>query len=316
MPKMLINGILRDKPKRSDGRFHRLPSPFRGWISPDVRADFPGTSGRYHLYMSKACPWCHGVDLVLALKGLRQAIGITWMDPVISEDGWVIDQTDFDETTGVPRDRYLYQVYQRAAPAHTGAITVPLLLDTHSGQIVSTDSADIMRMLNTAFMDATGPDLYPAEFAAEIDRLADVIHAPIRNGVYRAGFATTQEAYDEAIHQLYAALDNIDALLNTRCFLAGAMPTEVDLKLFPTLLRFDPVYVTHFRIDRKRIIDYPVLSRYLTDFAQLPGVIETIDMQHIRAHYFLSHRHINPSGIIPVGPEPDFIIAAPTKGAA
>ncbi len=316
MPKMLINGILRDKPAQSDGRFHRLPSPFQGWIDPNAQADFPAASGRYHLYMSKACPWCHGVDLVLMLKGLRQAIGITWMDPVMSEDGWVIDQSSFDETAGIPRDRNLYQVYQRAAPAHTGAITVPLLLDTHSGQIVSTDSADIMRMLNTAFTDATEPDLYPAEIAAEIDRLAEIIQAPIRNGVYRVGFATTQEAYDEAIHQLYAALDIVETVLSTRRFLAGTTLTEVDLKLFPTLLRFDPVYVTHFRIDRKRIADYPALSRYLREFAQLPGVVETIDMQHIRAHYFLSHRHINPSGIIPIGPEPGNIIADLTNGAA
>lgn len=316
MPKMLINGILRDKPAQSDGRFHRLPSPFRGWISSDARADFPAASDRYHLYMSKACPWCHGVDLVLALKGLREAISITWMDPVMSEDGWVIDQSQFDETAGVPRDRYLYQVYQRSVPAHTGAITVPLLLDKLSGQVVSTESADIMRMLNTAFTDATGPDLHPAEYAAEVDRLAKIIQAPIRNGVYRVGFATTQEAYDEAIHRLYTGLDVVEAVLNTRRFLAGAMLTEVDLKLFPTLLRFDPVYVTHFRIDRNRITDYPALSRYLADFVKLPNVVETIDMQHIRAHYFLSHRHINPSGIIPIGPEPNYVTAALTMGAA
>ncbi|WP_170328910.1 glutathione S-transferase family protein [Ruegeria arenilitoris] len=316
MPKMLINGILRDKPAQSDGRFQRLPSSFHGWISSEARADFPAVPGRYHLYMSKACPWCHGVDLVLSLKGLRDAIGITWMDPVMSEDGWVIDQSSFDETAGVPRDRHLYQVYQRAAPAHTGAITVPLLLDKLSGQIVSTDSADIMRMLNTAFTDTSGPDLYPTEFATEIDRLAEIIQAPIRNGVYRVGFATTQDAYDEAAHQLYVALDVVEAALKTQRFLAGAIPTEVDLKLFPTLLRFDPVYVTHFRIDRNRIADYPALSRYLANFSQLPGVVETIDMQHIRAHYFLSHRHINPSGIIPIGPELNYVITKLTKGAA
>ncbi|WP_170766344.1 glutathione S-transferase family protein [Ruegeria lacuscaerulensis] len=316
MPKMLINGILRDKPVQSEGCFHRLPSSFRSWISSDAEADFPATSGRYHLYLSKACPWCHGVELVLALKGLREAFSITWMDSVMSEDGWVINQSDFDESASVPRDRYLYQVYQRAVPSHTGAITVPVLLDKHSGQIISTESADIMRMIDTAFVDAASPDLYPAEFAAEIDRLAEIIQAPIRNGVYRVGFATTQEAYDEAIHQLYAGLDTVEAVLNTRRFLAGAMPTEVDLKLFPTLLRFDPVYVTHFKIDRNRITDYPALSRYLADFARIPDVVETIDLQHIRAHYFLSHRHINPSGIIPIGPNPGNIIADLTKGAA
>ncbi|WP_254055774.1 glutathione S-transferase C-terminal domain-containing protein [Ruegeria sp. EL01] len=216
----------------------------------------------------------------------------------------------------MPRDSYLYQVYQRAAPAYTGAITVPVLLDKHSGQIVSAESADIIRMLNTVFVDATDPDLYPAEKTVEIDRLAKLIQSPIRNGVYRVGFATTQEAYDEAIHQLYAWLDTVEAVLTARRYLAGAVPTEADLKLFPTLLRFDPVYVTHFKIDRKRITDYPALSRYLADFAQVPGVAETIDLQHIRAHYFLSHRHINPSGIIPIGPEPCKFDALLTQGAA
>ncbi|WP_170577854.1 glutathione S-transferase family protein [Ruegeria arenilitoris] len=316
MPKMLINGILRDKPTQSDGRFHRLPSSFRGWISSDAEADFPTASGRYHLYLSKACPWCHGVDLVLALKGLREVISITWMDSVMSEDGWVINQSDFDESAGVPRDHYLYQVYQRAVPSYTGAISVPVLLDKQSGQIISAESADIMRMIDTAFVDAAIPDLYPTEFAAEINRLAELIQAPIRNGVYRVGFATTQEAYDEAIHQLYAGLDTVEAVLMTRRYLAGAVPTEVDLKLFPTLLRFDPVYVTHFKIDWKRISDYPALSRYLTDVSSISGVAETIDLQHIRAHYFLSHRHINPSGIIPIGPESTNFIADLTKGAA
>lgn len=316
MPKMLINGILRDKPTQTDGRFERQPSRFRSWIENDKNAEFPAEQGRYHLYLSKACPWCHGVDLVLSLKGLRDAISITWMDPISSENGWVIDQQAFDPAHGVPRARYLYEIYQRAAPDYTGAITVPILFDRDSGKIVSTESADIMRMLNQAFPDPTGPDLYPEGLRPEIDRMADLIQEPFRNGVYRAGFATSQDAYCDAVTRVFDTLDDLERLLADRTFLAGNQLTEVDLKLFPTLLRFDPVYVTHFKIDRARIADYPALSCYLAEIASLPGVADTIDLPHIRAHYFKSHRHINPSGIIPIGPMSLYALAAPMKGAA
>ena len=316
MAKMLINGILRDKPTQTNGRFERHPSPFRNWIEAGETAEFLVEAGRYHLYLSKACPWCHGVDLVLAFKGLRDSISITWMDPISSENGWVIDQHAFDSAHGVPRDRYLYEVYQRAAPDYTGAISVPVLLDRESGKIVSTESADIMRMLSQAFPDAEGPDLYPDGLRSEIDHLADLIQEPIRNGVYRAGFATSQDAYCEAVTRLFDTLDILENLLKERRFLAGDQLTEVDLKLFPTLLRFDPVYVTHFKIDRARIADYPVLSRYLAEITALPRVADTIDLPHIRVHYFKSHRHINPSGIVPIGPMSLYALAAPVKGAA
>jgi len=316
MTKMLINGILRDKPTQTDGRFERQPSRFRNWIENDENAEFPAEQGRYHLYLSKACPWCHGVDLVLSLKGLEEAISVTWMDPVMSENGWVIDQHAFDPAHGVPRDRYLHEVYQRAAPDYTGAITVPVLLDRDSGKIVSTESADIMRMLNQAFTDAEGPDLYPEGLRSEIDHLAELIQEPIRNGVYRAGFATSQEAYCDAVTRIFDTLEDLENLLADRTFLAGNQLTEVDLKLFPTLLRFDPVYVTHFKIDRARVADYPALSRYLAEIASLPGVADTIDLPHTRAHYFKSHRHINPSGIVPIGPMSLYALAVPVKGAA
>lgn len=316
MTKMLINGILRDKPTQTGGRFERQTSGFRSWIENDETAEFPAAQGRYHLYLSKACPWCHGVDLVLSLKGLREAISITWMDPIMSENGWVIDQHDFDPAHGVPRDRYLYEVYQRAAPDYTGAITVPVLLDRDSGKIVSTESADIMRMLGQTFSDAEGLNLYPDGLRSEIDRLADLIQEPIRNGVYRAGFATSQEAYCDAVTGIFDMLNVLEIRLAQCTFLASNQLTEVDLKLFPTLLRFDPVYVTHFKIDRARIADYPALSRYLAEIASRPGVAETIDLQHIRAHYFKSHRHINPSGIVPIGPMSLYALAAPVKGAA
>ena len=304
MPKMLINGILRDKPKDPNGAFARLPSQFRGWIEPDAAAAFPAERDRYQLYLSKACPWCHGVELVLSLKGLRGMVGITWMDPIMSENGWVIDQAQFVPTDGVPRDRYLFEVYQRAAPNYTGAISAPVLLDRKSGKIVSTDSADIMRMLGSAFVPESAPDLYPAHLRSEIDRTADFIQESVRNGVYRAGFATTQTAYCEAVLGLFEALESLEALLTEREFLAGKQLTEVDLKLFPTLLRFDPVYFTHFKTDRARIADYPALSRYLSQIIEIPEVAATIDMPHIREHYFRSHRHINPTGIISIGPKP------------
>lgn len=316
MPKMLINGRLRDKPLQADGRFERLPSQFRHWIENSPNAAFPAEPGRYHLYLSKACPWCHGVDLVRHLKNLDPVISVTWMAAVSEEEGWVIDNTSFDDNTDVPRDEYLYQVYQRAAPHHTGTITVPVLLDKKTGKILSTDSADMMRNLSSVFAMADGPDLYPDDLAAEIDRVNKLIHTPIRDGVYRAGFATTQAAYDEAVGDLFSALEEIETLLTTRRFLSGSRLTEVDLKLFPTLLRFDPVYVTHFKTDRHRIADFPALSRYLDDIKKLPRVCETIDLAHIRAHYFLSHRHLNPQGIIPTGPTSRVRKAGESQGAA
>ncbi|MEH6647369.1 glutathione S-transferase family protein [Sulfitobacter sp.] len=316
MPKMLINGELRDKPAQTDGRFYRMPSGFRARIDASLGATYPAALNRYHLYLSKACPWCHGVDLVLSLKDLAGAISITWMAPISSEDGWVIEQSIFDANDGVPRDHFLYQVYQRAAPNYSGPISVPVLLDKSTGEIVSTESAGIMRMLNSAFTDigTTGPDLHPAALADEIGQIDDMIQAPIREGVYRAGFATSQAAYNAAVIVLFEALDSIETLLEQRRYLAGPVLTEVDLKLFPTLLRFDPVYVTHFKTDRKRVADYPALSRYLADIAQYPGVAATIDLPHIRTHYFQSHRHINPTGIIPIGPEPQ-VMTVSTKGA-
>ncbi len=304
MPKILINGELHEKPVQANGQFQRIPSSFRNWISAGPDAKFPAARGRYHLYLSKACPWCHGVELVMTLKGLSDAFSITWMDPISSEEGWVIDQSDFKETDGVPWDQFLYQVYQRAVPNYTGSISVPLLLDKDTVQIVSTESSDIMRMLNSTFAvhGAIGRDLYPAKLASEIDRVAELIQAPIRNGVYRAGFATSQEAYSEAVLTLFESLEEIEELLTHKPYLAGAEITEVDLKLFPTLVRFDPVYVSHFKTDRKRIADYPALSRYMQSIARVPEVASTIDMGHIREHYFRSHRQINPTGIISIGP--------------
>ncbi|WP_082015739.1 glutathione S-transferase family protein [Leisingera sp. ANG-M7] len=307
MAKMLIDGVLTEKPKPGDGVFRRMSSGFRGWIEPRADAEFPAKNGRYHLYVSMACPWSHRTTLLRALKGLEEIITITQMLPLAGPDGWQIDTAVHDPAAGVPQDAYLYQVYQRADPAHTGPVTVPVLLDKQTGRIVSNESGDIMRMLNSAFDGLTSatPDFYPQRLRQDIDRISAEIYAPVNNGVYRAGFATTQAAYDAAIAALFGKLDELDALLGTRRYLTGERITEADWRLFTTLVRFDPVYATHFKTDRKRIADYCNLGPYLRDLYQVPGVAGTIDMEAIRQHYFLSHRHINPHGIISAGPDQD-----------
>ena len=307
MAKMLIDGELADKPKSGDGRFVRMGSGYKSQIEPGASAEFPAASGRYHLYVSMACPWSHRATIMLGLKGLKDIITVTQMDPIMGEESWKIDQESFDPGAGVPRDDFMYQVYARNDPSYTGPITVPVLLDKKTGTIVNNDSAEIMRILNSAFDGITGStiDFYPHALRSEIDRINELVHGPVNNGVYRAGFATTQEAYDEAIRSLFSTLDELDRQLGTRRYLTGSEITEADWRLFTTLIRFDPVYVTHFKTDRKRIIDYPNLGPYLRRLYQVEGVAGTIDMDHIRRHYFQSHRHINPTGIIAVGPEFD-----------
>ena len=309
MAKMLIDGALADKPTSADGRFVRVAGGFRDWIEPDGNAAFPAEAGRYHLYVSMACPWCHRITVVLALKGLEDLISVTQMDPVMGEESWKIDQAAFDPDAGIESDEFMYQVYLRTDPNYTGPITVPVLFDKKTGHIVNTDSAEIMRMLNTAFNDITGSnlDLYPGHLRSEIDRINELIFVPVNNGVYRAGFATSQAAYDEAIATLFDTLDELDRLLGERRYLAADRITEADWRLFTTLIRFDPVYVTHFKTDRKRIADYAHLGPYLRDLYQVPGIAGTIDMDHIRRHYFQSHKHINPYGIIATGPELDLL---------
>ncbi|WP_074881949.1 glutathione S-transferase family protein [Pseudovibrio axinellae] len=304
MPKILIGGALHERPVEADGTFRRMPSSYRHEISKSPDAMFPAAKGRYHLYLSKACPWCHGVELVISLKGLQETISITWMDPLSSQDGWVLKKNVAGEVAGAPQVDFLYQVYQYFAPDYTGPITVPLLIDRDRGQIVSTESAEMMRMFNSSFngLGAMGPELYPDELVQEIDRITDMIQAPIREGVYRAGFASSQQAYCEAVFALFDALEQVEQVLTSRRFLAGEQITEVDLKFYPTLVRFDAVYVTHFKADYKRISDYPALTRYFDEISALPDVTSTIDMPQIREHYFRSHTHINPTGIIPIGP--------------
>lgn len=305
MAKMLIDGVLAEKPKSGDGKFVRMGSGFRGWIEPKAVAEFPAEAGRYHLYVSMACPWSHRTTIMRALKGLQDIITVTPMEPLVGEESWKIDTSAFDSNSGVTNDDFLYQVYLRSNPKYTGTITVPILFDKKTGRIVNNDSADIMRMLNSAFDGVVGPstEFYPQALRHEIDRISEQIYGSVNNGVYRAGFATSQAAYDEAVTALFEELDRLDALLGTRRYLVGDQITNADWRLFTTLVRFDPVYVTHFKTDRKRIADYPNLAPYLRELYQVPGVSDTIEMGPIRQHYLQSHTHINPHGIVSVGPE-------------
>ncbi|MGH1483338.1 MAG: glutathione S-transferase family protein [Geminicoccales bacterium] len=307
MAKMLIDGVLAEKPRSRDGKFIRMGSGYRGWIRPKADAEFPAEAGRYHLYISMACPWSHRTTIMRALKGLQDVITVTPMIPFVGDESWKIDTSAHDPDAGVPNDDFLYQVYLRTDPNYTGPITVPVLLDKKTGRIVNNDSADIMRMLNSAFdgIVEPGPDSYPQDLRQDIDRISEEFYGPVNNGVYRAGFATTQDAYDEAVSALFEELDRLDTLLGTQRYLAGDRITEADWRLFTTLVRFDPVYATHFKTDRKRIVDYANLAPYLRELYQVAGVSGTIEMDAIRQHYFQSHVHINPHGIISAGPEVD-----------
>lgn len=305
MAKMLVDGKLTEKPKSSNGKFVRMGSGFRARIELEADAEFPAEADRYHLYVSMACPWSHRTTIMRVLKGLQDIITVTPMDPIVGVESWKIDNSYFDPDVGVPQDEFLYQVYLRSDKNYSGPVSVPVLLDKKTGRIVNNDSADIMRMLNTVFEGIAGQrqNFYPQSLQNEIDQISEQIYHPVNNGVYRAGFATSQTAYDEAVTNLFQALDALDELLGTRRYLVGDQITEADWRLFTTLIRFDPVYVIHFKTDRKRISDYSNLAPYLRDLYQVDGVPGTIDMDGIRRHYFQSHTHINPYGIVSVGPE-------------
>ena len=284
-----------------DGAFVRQDDAFRGWVTEPQ-------AGRYHLYVSLACPWAHRTIIVRALKGLEGAVEMTVVDPIRDERGWA-----FREVPGASLDRlngfhFLSEAYAATDPSYRGRVTVPVLWDTHERRIVSNSDDDIMRMFETEF-DALGDggalDLYPAQHRAGIDELNAQIYATVNNGVYRAGFATTQGAYDEAVLELFAALDRLDARLATRRYLFGDRPVETDWRLFVTLVRFDAVYVGHFKCNLRRIADYPNLSGYLRDLYQIPKVAQTVNFDHIKRHYYMTHDEINPTRIVPLGPLQD-----------
>ncbi|MFA5522594.1 MAG: glutathione S-transferase family protein [Castellaniella sp.] len=318
---LLVDGQWKDEwydTRSTGGRFERKASRFRNWITPDGSAGptgeggFKAEPGRYHLVVSYACPWAHRTLVMRAWKGLEAHIGVSSVHPLMLENGWEFrtgfDAADTDPLYGLGK---LYELYQKADPGYTGRVTVPVLWDRQRETIVSNESSEIVRMLNSAFdhVGATPGDYYPADLRKEIDAMNALIYPNVNNGVYRAGFATSQAAYDEAIVGLFETLDTLEQRLQTHRYLLGNVLTEADLRLWTTLLRFDAVYVTHFKCDRKRIADYPGLSGLLRDICQMPGVADTVHMDHIRNHYFRSHPTINPYGIVPIGPQQDFSAA-------
>lgn len=315
---LLIDGQWHDQwydTKSTGGRFERSASQFRNWITADGAPGPTGTGGfkaerdRYHLYVSYACPWAHRTLVMRAWKGLEPHIGVSVVHPRMLEHGWEL-RTDFDGATGDPLYGFdkLYQIYLKADPHYTGRVTVPTLWDKERETIVNNESAEIIRMLSSAFdgAGAASGEYYPAELRQAIDAINEVVYHHVNNGVYKAGFATSQSAYDEAVTALFNTLEDLERQLGERRYLLGNVLTEADLRLWTTLVRFDAVYVTHFKCDHKRIADYPNLFGFLRDIYQMPGVAKTVRMDHIRHHYFRSHPTVNPYGIVSIGPDLDF----------
>jgi len=297
------------------GEFVRSESSFRSWVTadgapgPTGEGGFPAEPGRYHLYVSYACPWAHRTLIVRALKGLEDGIRVSVVHPVMPPESWTF-RDDYPGATGdrVEGFKTLGELYRQVEPGFSGLVTVPVLYDTRRRTIVNNESSEIIRMLNRAF-DAWGRgdlDLYPEPLRAEIDAINAEVYEKVNNGVYRAGFATTQAAYEAAFDALFEMLDALEARLARQRYLTGIRPTEADWRLFTTLVRFDAVYYGHFKCNRRRLIDYPSLWAYTRELYQMPGIAGTVHMDHIKTHYYASHRHINPTGIVPKGPELDF----------
>ena len=314
---LLVDGQWQDKwydTEASGGRFVREDAGFRNWVTADGSAGPTGVGGfkaeanRYHLYVSLACPWAHRTTIYRKLKGLEDMISLSVVHPFMGDKGWT-----FAEGAGVIADpivnaSYLYEVYVAAKPDYTGRVTVPILWDKKTNTIVSNESSEIIRMLNSAFdeVGATDVSFLPSELLAEIDTINEFVYSAVNNGVYKAGFATTEAAYKEAVVMLFDALDTLEVRLANQRYLLGDTITEADWRLFTTLVRFDAVYVGHFKCNIRRIVDYPNLWGYLRDLYQVPGIAETVNIEHIKAHYYTSHANINPTRIIPVGPLLDF----------
>ena len=316
---ILVEGVWYDKwydTAKSDGRFERSESAFRNWVTADGSAGptgdtgFKAESGRYHLYVSNACPWAHRTMIFRAIKGLENHISVSIVDPYMLDQGWTFSDGPGAVPDSVNAKTYMHEVYTQAMPGYSGRVTVPVLWDTQRGTIVSNESAEIIRMLNTAFdaLDGVRADLdfYPLELREEIDAINGRIYDAINNGVYKSGFATTQDAYEAAVAELFDALDEIENRLSNQRYLVGDRITEADWRLFTTMVRFDPVYVGHFKCNIRRLIDYPNLWGFTRELYQVQGVAATVNMDHIKAHYYGSHGTVNPTGIVPVGPSIDF----------
>lgn len=303
---LLVGGQWRDEwydTSKSGGAFERPASTFRHWITADGSSGFPAARGRYHLYLSLACPWCHRTLLFRLLKRLENVISVSFVEPLMLENGWTFATPD--PLTGA---RYAYEIYQRADPRANGRASVPILWDKEKRTIVNNESSDIIRMLNSAFAAVTDErtDFYPRDLAGEIDAVNARIYDTVNNGVYRAGFATRQEPYEQAVKALFGTLDWIEARLQRQRHLVGDRASEADWRLFPTLVRFDAVYYGHFKCNLRHVYEYPALWDYTRRLYQTPGVAETVDLRVFKTHYYGSHQKINPTGIIPLGPEIDF----------
>ncbi|MDM7858312.1 glutathione S-transferase family protein [Thiopseudomonas acetoxidans] len=310
---LLVNGQWHDQwydTDSTDGKFERSESQFRNWVTADGSAGpsgvagFKAEAGRYHLYVSLACPWAHRTLIFRKLKGLESMISVSVVNPLMREHGWT-----FAEGPGVVADPlfqadYMHQIYTAADPKYSGRVTIPVLWDKQHNVMVSNESSEIIRMFNSAFdeIGAKSGDYYPEALRTEIDRVNEHVYDSINNGVYQAGFATSQKAYELAVFPLFEALDELEQRLSKQRYLVGDQITEADWRLFTTLIRFDAVYHGHFKCNLKQIEDYPHLAGYMRELYQWPGVAETVNMQHIKEHYYRSHSTINPSGVVPAGP--------------
>lgn len=309
---LLVDGKWQDKwydTSKNGGKFERQASKFRDKVSNEDGSTFPAESGRYHLYVSLACPWAHRALIFRKLKGLEEHIDVSVVHPEMLDQGW-----EFKDYPGSTGDKlynfdYAHQIYTKAEPEITTRVTVPILWDKRTETIVNNESAEIIRIFNSGFNSLTDneDDYYPNAQREEIDAINNMVYHDINNGVYKAGFATTQEAYEEAVTALFCALDRVEERLSKQRYLVGSKITEADWRLFTTLIRFDAVYHGHFKCNKKQIADYPNIYGYMKELYQVPGVAETVNFDHIKRHYYYSHTMINPTQIIPVGPEQDLM---------
>ncbi|MFC0339113.1 putative glutathione S-transferase [Kushneria avicenniae] len=313
---LLVDGQWVDRwydTRGNDGEFVRESAKLRDWVTPDGEPGPDGRSSvsagpdRFHLYVSLACPWAHRVLIMRRLKGLSGLMGVSVTSPYMLKEGWTYELEEGSSGDPVNGVRRHYQLYTLTDEHYTGRVTVPVLWDKKKSRIVNNESADLMRIFNTAFDELTGNqlDLYPAPLREEIDRINDEVYDRVNNGVYKAGFATEQKVYEKHVTALFEMLDRLEALLEERRYLAGEYLTEADIRLFTTLVRFDSVYYSHFKCNLNRIEDYSALSSYLRELYQWPGIADTVNMSHIKRHYYGSHPSINPNGIVPLGPELD-----------
>ena len=313
---MLVEGKWTDRwydTESTGGRFERKDSSFRNWIKADGSTDFEPESGRYHLYVSLACPWAHRTVIYRRLKGLEEHITISVVNPIMLENGWTFEEGEGVIPDTVNNAEFLHQIYTAADPGYTGRVTVPVLWDRSRRTIVNNESSEIIRMLDEEFGQLTGhePLFRPLDLEKEIDSLNDRIYTGFNNGVYKAGFATSQDSYNEEVVRIFEVLDEVEEILATNRYLTGDRVTEADWRFLPTLLRFDPVYVGHFKCNLRRVADYPNVQNYMVDLMKTFDLADTFNLDHVKHHYYGSHPTINPTLIVPQGPEQDLGLFSP-----